>query len=101
MIRLFGIETEYGILVEGRGAEDLLEESRQVVRAYAGPAAGPWDYRGEDPRRDMRGYRVDHLSQNPTDAQYDQCRMLASSSVRVAAADPMATWAKLMTRAAR
>jgi hypothetical protein len=37
----------------------------------------------------------------PTAAQYDQCRMVANSSVRVAAAEPMATWAKLMTRAAR
>jgi proteasome accessory factor PafA2 len=72
MGRLFGIETEYGILVEGREAGDLVEESRQVVRAYAGPAAGPWDYRAEDPRRDMRGYQVQRLSQNPADAQYDR-----------------------------
>jgi Pup amidohydrolase len=72
MGRLFGIETEYGLLVEGREAGDLLEESRQVVRAYAGAAAGPWDYRREDPRRDMRGYRVDHLTQNPADTQYDR-----------------------------
>lgn len=72
MGRLFGIETEYGILVEGRGASDLVEEARQVIRAYAGPAAGPWDYRLEDPRRDMRGYRVEHLTQNPADGQYDR-----------------------------
>jgi proteasome accessory factor PafA2 len=70
--RLFGIETEYGILVEGLGAGDLVEESRQVVRAYAGLAGGPWDYRLEDPRRDMRGYRVDQLTQNPADAQYER-----------------------------
>jgi Pup amidohydrolase len=43
-----------------------------VVRAYAGLSAGPWDYRLEDPRRDMRGYRVEHLTQNPVDAQYDR-----------------------------
>jgi Pup amidohydrolase len=70
--KLFGIETEYGILVEGVEAGDLVEESRQVVRAYPGPAAGPWDYRLEDSRRDMRGYRVEHLTQNPADAQYDR-----------------------------
>jgi Pup amidohydrolase len=70
--RLFGIETEYGILVEGRDAGDLVEESRQLVRAYAGASAGPWDYQLEDPRRDMRGYRVDHLTQNPADARYDR-----------------------------
>jgi proteasome accessory factor A len=72
MGRLYGIETEYGILVEGREAGDLVEESRQVVRSYAGAAAGPWDYRMEDPRRDMRGYRADHLAQNPSDAQYER-----------------------------
>lgn len=70
--RLFGIETEYGLLVEGRGAQDLMEESRLLVHAYAGPWAGPWDYRAEDPRRDMRGYRVDHLSYDPKDAQLDR-----------------------------
>ena len=70
--RLFGIETEYGLLVEGKGASDLIEESRALVRAYAGAHAGPWDYRTEDPRRDLRGYRVDHLQYNPQDALYDK-----------------------------
>src|SRR4051794_25668746 len=70
--RLFGIETEYGILVEGRGAEDLMEESRLLVRAYPGTWAGPWDYRAEDPRRDMRGFQVDHLNYDREDARYDR-----------------------------
>src|ERR687886_2703095 len=70
--RLFGIETEYGILVEGKGAGDLMEESRLLVRAYPGAWAGPWDYRAEDPRRDMRGYRVDQLHYNQEDARYDR-----------------------------
>ncbi|MCA1597380.1 MAG: proteasome accessory factor PafA2 family protein, partial [Chloroflexi bacterium] len=43
-----------------------------MVRSYPRVAAGPWDYRGEDARRDMRGYRVDHLTQNPDDARYDK-----------------------------
>lgn len=68
---LFGIETEYGIAVEGKGASDLLTEARAVVKAYAGVAAGPWYYRGEDPRNDMRGFHVDKLSQDPDDAQFD------------------------------
>lgn len=72
MSRLFGIETEYGLFVAGKEAGDLVEESRQVVRAYPGPVGDPWDYRHEDPRRDMRGYRVDHLTQNPADSQYDR-----------------------------
>jgi Pup amidohydrolase len=70
--RLLGIETEYGLYVEGRGAEDLMEESRLLVSAYQGPWAGPWDYRTEDPRRDMRGFRVDRLSYDEQDARYDR-----------------------------
>ncbi len=70
--RLFGIETEYGILVEGRGAADLMEESRLLVQAYPGPWAGPWDYQAENPRRDMRGYTVDHLNYDREDARYDR-----------------------------
>jgi Pup amidohydrolase len=72
MPRLFGIETEYGIWVEGKGASDLMDEARAVVQAYPGASAGPWDYRPENPRRDMRGFRVDHLTTNPQDAQYDR-----------------------------
>lgn len=70
--RLFGIETEYGILVEERSAHDLMEESRLLVRAYPGTWAGPWDYRAEDPRADMRGYRVDALNYDREDAKYDR-----------------------------
>jgi proteasome accessory factor A len=71
MQRLFGIETEYGIVVEGLGANDWIAESIAVVRSHAGPAVGGWNYRGEDPRKDMRGFVVDHLSTNPDDAQFD------------------------------
>src|SRR5438105_12592610 len=71
MVRLFGIETEYGIVVEGLGANDWINESMAVVRSHAGPAVGGWNYRGEDPRRDMRGFTVQHLSTNPDDAQFD------------------------------
>jgi proteasome accessory factor PafA2 len=71
MQRLVGIETEYGIVVEGLGANDWISESIAVVRSHAGPAVGGWNYRGEDPRRDMRGFTVQHLSMNPDDAQFD------------------------------
>lgn len=70
-MRLFGIETEYGILVEGKDAHDLMEESRLLVRAYSGVHAGPWDYRSEDPRADLRGYRVDALNYDHEDAKLD------------------------------
>lgn len=68
---LFGIETEYGITVEGAGAQDLVAASREVVKAYPGRSAQGWNYRAEDPRADQRGFRVERLSQDPTDAQFD------------------------------
>jgi proteasome accessory factor A len=71
MDRLFGIETEYGIVVEGLGANDWIAESIGVVRSCPIPSVGGWNYRGEDPRRDMRGFTVEHLSTNPDDAQFD------------------------------
>lgn len=71
MHRLYGIETEYGIVVEGLNANDWISESIAVVRSHAGNAAVGWNYRGEDPRRDMRGFTVQHLSTNPDDAKFD------------------------------
>ena len=72
MNTVFGIETEYGILVEGQDPSDLVKEVIEVVRSCSRPSAHPWDYRGEDPRRDLRGYRVNHLTQNPEDARYEK-----------------------------
>src|SRR5690349_18013149 len=71
MQRLFGIETEYGIVVDGLGANDWINESIAVVRSHAGRMVSGWNYRAEDPRRDMRGFTVNHLSTNPDDAQFD------------------------------
>lgn len=69
---LFGIETEYGIAVEGHDASQLITASREVVKSYRGHFAGPWNYKAEDPRNDMRGFHVDKLSQDATDAQFDK-----------------------------
>src|SRR5688500_3465652 len=69
---LFGIETEYGIAVEGKGANDLMRESMELVRAYSGPHVTGWNYRGENPRQDLRGFVADHLATNPDDAQFDE-----------------------------
>ena len=38
---------------------------------FARRARFGWNYRGEDPRRDMRGFTVNHLSTDPDDAQFD------------------------------
>ncbi len=72
MQRLTGIETEYGLYVEGRGVADQLMEAVGVVRSCPLPAVRSWDYRLEDPRRDMRGFRVEHLEVDPHDAQIER-----------------------------
>src|SRR4051812_4251586 len=87
--RLFGVETEYGLLVEGKGAADLMDESRLLVRAYPGAWAGLWDYRAEDPRRDMRGYRGDHLHYNEEDARLDRTGTSSSLSSEEQRSDRM------------
>ncbi len=71
MARLLGLETEYGLAIEGADPGQMVSESRAVVCSYAGPFASPWDYTRENPRRDMRGYVVSELSRNPEDARYD------------------------------
>lgn len=72
MNSLFGIETEYGIAVEGLGTSELNAASREVVKSYRGSFAAPWNYCSEDPRSDMRGFRVQKLSQDAADAQFDR-----------------------------
>ena len=69
---MYGIETEYGIHVDGKGASDMLAEARAVVRAYRGRYASPWNYGAENPRRDMRGFDVSHLTRDSTDSQFDK-----------------------------
>jgi proteasome accessory factor PafA2 len=70
-LTLYGIETEYGISVEGKSAADLVAESRAVVNSYVGPYAKPWLYRNENARNDMRGFQVDRLNYDPDDAAFD------------------------------
>ncbi len=72
MQRLVGIETEYGLLVEGKHPSDLVEEAIAVVQSCPYPWAGPWDYRLEDPRRDARGFQVEKLATDPEDAKFEK-----------------------------
>ncbi|RYG45896.1 hypothetical protein EON79_11510, partial [bacterium] len=69
-----GLDTEYGLLLEGRGAEDLIDDATACVRAYPGPAFVGWDYRWESPRADLRGFRLSQLAFDPEDAKFDQGR---------------------------
>lgn len=71
---LAGIETEYGLHVEGRGAEDQVEDSMALVRSYPGECFPSWDYRYESPRADLRGFTVDRLQIDPEDSRFDAGR---------------------------
>ncbi|BCW96120.1 MAG: proteasome accessory factor PafA2 family protein [Fimbriimonadales bacterium] len=96
MNRLIGIETEYGLYVEGRGVADQVMEAVGVLRSCPFPAVkGCWDYRLEDPRRDMRGFRVDHLAVDPNDAQIEREHPISLSEREVRSDHVLANGARL------
>ena len=83
MRRPVGIETEYGLNCEGfpaipnrtqsggsggpPGVDFGYECARLVGACTESVVLRGWDYRGEDPYRDLRGMRVDHLDRDPHD----------------------------------
>jgi Pup amidohydrolase len=71
---LAGIETEYGLLVEGRGAADQVDDAMALVRSYQDECHVGWDYRYESPRSDLRGFKLDRLAIDPEDAKFDAGR---------------------------
>ena len=73
MIKLFGIETEYGITREDLDQVDPVIESMELVRAYLNrPFRAGWDYSAEDPRQDARGFRADHLAQDEEETAFEK-----------------------------
>ncbi|MDT7041111.1 proteasome accessory factor PafA2 family protein [Candidatus Nitronereus thalassa] len=70
-MRLFGIETEYGIIREDQKQSDPVVESMELVRAYMSEQfEQTWDYKGEDPHEDQRGFRVHGLQQDVEEEQF-------------------------------
>jgi proteasome accessory factor A len=69
-MRLFGLETEYGIQVdEVEGEVDVVLESMELVRCYAREDfVARWDYTAENPRRDVRGFEVAQLLNDQDEA---------------------------------
>ena len=62
MRRLFGLETEYGIQVDGVDSMDVVVESMELIRCYLHEDfIARWDYGRENPRLDMRGFEVAEL----------------------------------------
>jgi proteasome accessory factor A len=63
---VIGLETEYGVLGDVANPVQL---SCDVVAAYKATQAGlvaPWDYAGEDPLNDARGFRLDRAAAHPS-----------------------------------
>lgn len=78
-VLLSGIETEYGLLIEDRGADTQVEDSQALVRTYSGKCFVGWDYGAESPRADLRGFQLDRLAVDPVDAKFDAGRSYGSS----------------------
>lgn len=77
---LIGLETEYGFTVEGHGAGEQIDDATMLVRGIPGEHFVGWDYTFESPRSDLRGFAVDRLNYDPTDAQYDSGKVRASDA---------------------
>lgn len=70
-MRLFGLETEYGITREDLDSMDPVVESMELVRAHlAGQFERRWDYGGEDPHADARGFRAPRLQQDREEDEF-------------------------------
>ncbi len=86
MTRVFGIETEYGITIQGAESVDVVAESIELVRSYTEHGAHmKWDYRLEDPHRDARGFRAAALLQDTDESafyQVDQNRPLSFEEIK-------------------
>ena len=73
MQRLIGIETEYGITVEGEEHVDAVHQSVELIKSYREEDFRPmWDYSGEDPFRDERGFRAQTLQEHPDEEQHQE-----------------------------
>lgn len=69
--RIFGIETEYGVLQNGNPRANPMLMSSQVVTAYRAVSAqarthARWDYLDEDPLNDARGFKLERASAHPS-----------------------------------
>ncbi|MGI8432540.1 MAG: depupylase/deamidase Dop, partial [Chthoniobacterales bacterium] len=86
MKRVFGLETEYGITLDGTDSVDVVAESIELVRGYTEQGAHmKWDYELEDPHRDARGFRAAELLQDTDESAYfeiDRKRPLSFEEIK-------------------
>src|ERR1700741_394514 len=86
MNRVFGLETEYGITVNGAESVDVVAESIELVRRYTDHGAHmKWDYQLEDPHLGARGLRAKALMQDTDESAYyeiDKNRPLSFEEIK-------------------
>src|SRR4030088_1442406 len=86
MKRVVGLETEYGITVNGAENVDVVAESIELVRCYTeNGALMKWDYELEDPHLDARGFRAKELLQDTDESAYyeiDKNRPLSFEEIK-------------------
>lgn len=106
--RLMGIETEYGVLEPGQPTANPMALSAAVVAGYAdlAEATARWDYEGEDPLADARGFRLDRAAAHPdqlTDSPADRAAALGPYRRRRPGADdlPSVMTSLVLTNGAR
>ncbi|MDO5063519.1 MAG: proteasome accessory factor PafA2 family protein [Actinomyces bowdenii] len=61
---VMGLETEYGIL--GAASEEVVSACLEVARGEGRAEGVRWDYSGEYPLRDARGFEVDRSAVDPS-----------------------------------
>ncbi len=88
---LIGTETEFGIMPAApTGAPfNPIQLSADLVESYGETLAHPpvrWDYTGEDPLNDARGYRLERAHAHPSLLTDDPYRLAPSGGVEIGAA---------------
>jgi proteasome accessory factor PafA2 len=92
VVRVSGIETEYGISAPGNPGQNPMVASSLVVNAYAaglGLAQGRarWDFEEENPLRDARGFEMDivrgSLDAPPNDEDLGLANVILTNGARL------------------
>jgi proteasome accessory factor A len=71
-VRLYGLETEYGLARPEGTPKTQFEDSRRVVSSCDVQHVTGWDYAQEAPRNDLRGFTAARLQHDPVDAEWDR-----------------------------
>ncbi|MDT3767588.1 depupylase/deamidase Dop [Gleimia hominis] len=82
--RVVGTETEFGIMGQ-TGAQNPIQLSAVAVESFAQSVQTTqvvrWDYAGEDPLNDARGYRIERASADPSMLTDDPYHLAPSGGV--------------------